>query len=441
MKKYMSSKRTKYILFVFLSLVMLLPMIFSVFGYKNGRLGGFYDKEEKPKLSISAFSSVEYQKELEKYLRQNIAFSDFFIRFSNELRYKLLNSANQNNVIIGKENYIYTDSYVYSYLGIDYQGKEKINSAVAKLAQVRDSLKIKGIDIVFLIAPGKGTFYPEYFPYRYSRLKPKTTNYETYSQAFNKYGINYLDFNSWICSLKGKTKYRLFSNTSVHWGQYACYLAVDSITKYLDSKYNIDLPKIKIKSIKESTTMYDSDDDIEKTVNRLTNIPDFPMPRLDFEFDTVDKDKLRVLSMGDSYFFGLDNLGLMNNIFYDSEFWYYFREVRSLKVKDLYVYELQDLKKEIEKNKLILIVFTEGNLHTTPKIFCDELYYLYCMKPNYKKELEWQTEKYKILINKSKKWKEDIRVKASQRGVSIDKAIEDDANYMAREFLKNKFKK
>ena len=32
--------------------------------------------------------------------------------------------------------------------------------------------------------------------------------------------------------------------------------------------------------------------------------------------------------MGDSYFFGLQDLGFMSYVFKDSEFWYYFKEVR-----------------------------------------------------------------------------------------------------------------
>ena len=424
---------------IFILLLLSLPMIFNIFGHKNGELIGYFDKNEKPLLNWVNFEELKFQNNLEKFLQQKVAFSDVFIKTSNEFKYRLFKYSDVQYVEVGRNNYLYMESYTRSYLGLDYQGEDNINSAVEKLAQVRDTLKTKGIDIVFMIAPGKATYYPEFMPKKYDKLKPKTTNYETYSKAFNKHNIHYLDFNAWMCSLKDTTKYRLFSNTSVHWGHYACYLALDSLTHYINSMYNITLPTIKIKKNKVSNKMYSSDDDVEKIMNILSNVPDQPMPRLEVEINTKNKDKLKVLTLGDSYFFGLNDLGFMSYIFDGSEFWYYFKEVRRKVYEYLFVWEYEDIKKEIEKNKLILIVFTEGNLHTTPKEFCDQLYYLYCMQPTYEKELEWQTKKFKTQIEKNHDWKESVRKKANKQNKSLDKAINDDAEYMAKEYLKDKF--
>lgn len=429
----------KRILAILILILLLLPLIFNVFKYKNGELSGFVDKREKPIFSFKGFDELKYQMNLEKYAQQRVAFSDIFIRISNEIKYRLFRYSDVQYVEVGRGNYLYMDSYVRSYLGLDYQGEDKINAAVAKLAQVRDSLKTKGVDLIFMIAPGKGTYYPEFLADKFAKQKPTTTNYETYSKAFYKHNIHYLDFNAWMFSLKDTVEYRLFSNTSVHWGQYACYLALDSLTHYLNSMYDITLPTIKIKNIDISNKMYGSDDDVEKLMNILSNIPDEKMPRMQLEINTRDKDTLKVLTMGDSYFFGLQDLGFMSYVFKDSEFWYYFKEVRRKVYEYLFVWEYEDIKKEIEKNKLILIVFTEGNLHTTPKEFCDQLYYLYCMQPTYEKELEWQTKKFKTQIEKNHDWKESVRKKANKQNKSLDKAINDDAEYMAKEYLKDKF--
>ncbi|MBP1630511.1 MAG: sugar O-acetyltransferase precursor [Bacteroidetes bacterium] len=428
----------KKIMAIFILLLMFTPMIFQIFGYKRGELKGYYDKTAKPTLTLRNFSELEFQNKVEKYIKDDIAFSDFLIRLSNEIRYRIFNYSNTQYVIIGKNNYLYMESYLNSYYGLDYQGDEKIFKAVRKLAQVRDSLNVRGVDIVFMIAPGKVTYYPEYLPSKYKNLKKGKTNYQTFSNAFNKYNINYLDFNRWICSMKDTISYRLYSNTGVHWGQYASYLAVDSLIKYLDYKYDVSLPQIKIKSIKESRVISKSDDDVEQIMNLVSNIPDEKMPRLKIQIDSSNKDNLRVLSMGDSYFFGLNEFGLMNRIFYDSEFWYYFKEVRSSKVNYFLVNEYDDLKKEIEKNKLILIVFTEGNLHTTPFEFCNELYSLYCENNSYSKELAWQKKRYKIQIDKDKNWRESVKNKAKKLNITYEKALDNDAEYMAKEFLSQK---
>lgn len=429
----------KRILAVSILVIITIPFIFNIFGYKNGELSGYEYMKERPSLNLSSIVSLKYQKRVERYLKQRVGFSDFLIRFSNELRYRLFRTSDVQYVEVGKENYLYMDSYIRSYLGIDYQGEPQIDSTVAKLAEIRDSLKTKGVDIFFMIAPGKGTYYPEYLPRRYLSQEPSTSNYETYSKAFYRHNINYLDFNSWINSLKDTVEYELFSNTSVHWGQYACYLAMDSLTNYFNSIYGIRLPTLRIKNIELSKTMYGSDDDIEKLMNLLSDIPNKPMPRLEIEYDTLDRDNLRVLCMGDSYYFGLGDLGFIHHVFKGSKFWYYFKEVIGKEGISTYLWEYDDLKKEIEKNDLIFIIFTEGNLHTSPKEFVDNLYYLYCMEPNYDKELEWEKKRFKSKIEKNSEWRDVIVEKAKRNKKTIEEAIEDDAEYMAKEYLKDKF--
>lgn len=437
----MLSKRIKFILFVFLTIAISLPMIFSFLGYKNGKLGGYYEKKSMPYFSAEIFDNMEYQKRLEGALKQETGFSDFFIRLSNQFRYTFLGKASSNYIIVGKHDFLYTDSYVNSALGIDFQGKERIDSTIMKLSIVKDSLKNKGIDLIFIMAPGKGTYYPEYFPLRYSLVKRKPTNYQAYITAFKKYGIEYLDFNSWFLSLKGKTKYELFPNASVHWGQYACYLAVDSLTKYLDKKYSINLTRIKVKKINVSTQMQGTDDEVEKMVNCMRDIPNKPAPRVEFEYDTLNKDKLKVLTIGDSYFFGMNEFGLLNMVFDNSEFWYYMKEVKTYIPKFKSIADFDDIKKEIEKNKTIILIFTESNLHAAPIQIIDDLHYIFTSYPKYDNELLRQKEKYKMLIAQDEKWTNDILKKADKYNITLNEAIDKDAEFMAREYLKNKFNK
>ncbi len=151
-------KRFLFILFIAL---IFTPMVSQYFGYKNGNLGGYYVKIEKPELSLKAFNSLEFQNKLEKYGKQQIAFADFFIKFSNQIRYTFLKSSNVKGVVVGKDNYLYYDYYINSYLGRDSVPQDTVSLVVKQLAQVRDSLKVKGVDLVIMIVPGKGSFYPE----------------------------------------------------------------------------------------------------------------------------------------------------------------------------------------------------------------------------------------------------------------------------------------
>lgn len=431
-------KRFLFILFIIL---MFTPMIFQFFGYKNGKLGGYYDKKSMPYFSTNIFINLEYQKRLEAALKQETGFSDFFIRFSNQVRYSLLKCSSNGEIIIGKDDNIYFKNYVNSVLGLDFQGEERIDAAIQKLSIVSDSLKKNGKDLIFIMVPGKGAYCPEYFPLRYSLVKPKQTNYQTYINAFRKYGIEYLDFNSWILSLKGKTQYELYPNASVHWGNYAGYLAADSLIKYLDNKYSIDLTKINVEKINVSAKMEGADDEMEAIVNLLEDIPNKPAPRVSFELDTVNKDKLKVLSIGDSYFFGMSAFGLLSTVFDSCELWYYMREVKTDVYKFKTIAEYDDIRKEIEKNKTVLLVFNEANLFEEPIRIIDDLYYIFTSYPQYENELLRQKERFRMQIDMDKKWKDEIVKKANKNNISEYEAIDRDAEYLAKEYLKKKFNK
>jgi len=271
---------------------MFLPLIQQIFPVvKQKDLIGYSEKIPKPKINIGNWFEGTFQSEMDKYTNENIGYRNFLIRNYNQIRYSLFNTTNANGAIIGKDNYLYILGYIENYLGLNYIGEDLIKNNVKHLSIVRDSLKAKGIDLVVLIAPGKGSFYPEYLPKQYSNLKPKKTNFEVYNRELIKNNIHYLDFNSWIRSLKGKTPYRLFPSTGVHWGEYACYLANDSITRYFEKLYSIRLPHLKIKNIRVTDTMFGKDDDVEKLMNIYTNIPDIPMPKIDYIVDS-NKDSL-----------------------------------------------------------------------------------------------------------------------------------------------------
>ena len=61
--------------------------------------------------------------------------------------------------IVGKDNYLYEESYIKAYLGDDFIGEKKIFNTAQKLKAVQDTLKSNHIDLIVVLAPGKGTFF------------------------------------------------------------------------------------------------------------------------------------------------------------------------------------------------------------------------------------------------------------------------------------------
>lgn len=276
----MKKKTLLWIIFVLLCL----PLILTVLGLKMNSFNGYIEKQEKPIVSKRDLASGEYQNNVEKYLKQNFAFSSYFIRIADQILYSFF-SETKADVVVGKKNYLYQLGYICNTTGENFKGSKIIADNVSCLAKLRDSLSKSNTELVVLIAPGKAAFYPEYIPNRYLTQKTNTTNYSLYSRLLYQKQINYLDFNRWICSLKGKTSYPLYPKTGVHWSQYACLLAQDSLVRYLEVHYQRLLPHIVAQKIVMSNVMNGKDDDAEQILNLLFPISDNPMPHITFAVD------------------------------------------------------------------------------------------------------------------------------------------------------------
>ena len=81
--------------------------------------------------------------------------------------------------------------YIKSFYGVGFLGDKKIEKKVNKLKSVQDTLKKLNIDLIVVIAPGKGLFYPEYIPEDYLTGDSTKTSYKSYIKSFKKNKISY----------------------------------------------------------------------------------------------------------------------------------------------------------------------------------------------------------------------------------------------------------
>src|SRR5690606_19074770 len=86
------------------------------------------------------------------------------------------------------------------------------------------------------------------------------------------------------------------------------------------------------------------------------------------------KTKPSVLVISDSYYWGMFNLGISENAFRDSHFWYYNYEVYPDSYKSPLIASAVNLKDEIRKRDVIIIMATEANLSKFGWGFIDRAY-------------------------------------------------------------------
>ncbi len=431
----MNTQKQHIILRILLGLTILLlflPLIQHSIGFPNvKKLKGAIEKVDYQSFTYADWFSGKYSKETDHYFNNNFGIRSDFVRLDNQIAYSLFDEVRAQNVIIGKENYLYEKNYIDAYTGKDYIGEASITTIVNDLKTIQDSLQGLQKELLIILAPGKATFFPEYIPDEFGS-KSDTSNYHSFALKLKEQNVNHIDFNAWFLAQKGKKDYPLFPKTGIHWSHYGMILGMDSIVHKIEELTQTDLPDIETTDIEYVDERRRIDDDIEQALNIFKKLPNYKMAYPQIQFNKKGKDRLKLVSIADSFFWEMFNVGVTDSIFLEGQFWYYFNTVypdeykQSTSISDL------NLLKSIESTDVFMMMATEGNLAHFPwgadneflKIFQKK--YSFDARKNYKKRIE----KMKEEIRSNKDWMQYIQQKAKDKNIEVDSMLTLDAIYM-----------
>jgi len=366
----MKSIHTKFYLYIFLG-ILLFPAFQSVFKLApEPKLGGYISEITKPNFTLKNLFNGNYQERAELYINRTYGFRAWFIRVFNQIQFSFFNKAHADLTIVGKNKVLIGRGYIDAYNGTTYIGASAIKNKVHKIKQLQDTLQSLGKDLVVLIASSKGTFFSENIP-TYLPQKKDTTNYTYYLEQFNKQGVNCIDFNGLFLQWKKTAKYPLYAKRGVHWSYYGAYLATDSLLKYLELKRNIDLPDMITNTI-EIKKGCNGDIDTQEGMNLLFPIHDTKYAYPKVSYNKTAKDSLKVLLVGDSFYYAMGNTHFLQEAFYDSQFWFYNNGV--FKKEPYTDDELKEFMAKTAPFDQIILLANEGTLHSFAWRFEDDLY-------------------------------------------------------------------
>jgi len=398
-------------------------------------LKGAVKKVEKPTLTIKSWLSGDYQMKQEDYINNNFGFRTSFVRLHNQLDYWLFGKVNAKSVLIGKEGYLYELSYIYEYLGRNFLGKDVINSKVATLKSVSDSLSVRGIDLVILFAAGKASYFPEFFPDSLQSKSKTISNFDYFTDAIDSAGILNIDFNTWFVDIKDTISYPLFTKGGIHWNKYGEYLVIDSLIKYVEKLRGVILPHFNVDDFIITSMPRYRDNDIGDGMNLIfpysTSTLAYPEISIDksYPFDTI-----KAMVVADSYYWEMYNEGLSKDVFNNGQFWYYNKKIYSQEPgwATLPVGET-DVRAEVEKNDIVFILQTEATLYRFGFGFVEKEYDLYAQE-DYKPVIE-SPEKQQLNalmrnIRSNKEWYAKVVEKAKKKGITPEEMLLLDARYM-----------
>lgn len=427
----------KKVLLAGILLVLLFPLIQQHLRlYKSDPLKGAIIPKEKPYFSKTGWWQGTYQEQYGDWYNENFGFRSELVRIHNQIAYSFYNEAKANSVIIGKENYLYEESYVKAYTGKDYIGRSQISEMTGKIKQLQDSLEKRGITLVVCLAAGKASFYPEYIPDSYGGASD-STNYKVFAQVLGEMNVNHIDYNKWFMSMKGKTEFPLYPKTGIHWSRYGSLMATDSLINYVEAKRNVDMPEIVWEKTVFTDTLDSPDGDIGLAMNLVWPIKHFPMGHPVYHFeDTTGKAHVKMMTISDSFFWSMFDIGLAPSSFSEINFYYYNNEVYPTDGTPWHYADIESEMKYAEQTDVIVLMATESNLFSFGWGFINNAFDHFVVHKMIRSSDDL-TRAYEAEIRKSEKWMQDIKIKADAAGISLDSMIYLDAKFMAEERLKN----
>ncbi|MDH4183050.1 MAG: hypothetical protein OEV92_02420 [Nitrospinota bacterium] len=201
---------------------------------------------EKRKLAIFPERiSMRFPDEFDTYMNDNFGFRKHFIRLNNLIDVKIFKTP-PPGVILGNDDFLFMgcdwDSFIHRHSR--YQDNELFEAAL-RIRKFQDKLKSRGIEFLLVIAPNKGTIYPEYIPKMRFTLQARSER-ERWNENLGKAGVNYLDVAPTL--LEAKKRRLLYYKGDHHWNWYGGLIVSRQITSFLAGALGRKTPEFMVTS-------------------------------------------------------------------------------------------------------------------------------------------------------------------------------------------------
>lgn len=330
-------KKPKYDLLLFILLMVLgfLPMLqgwFQIIPTKP--LNGVTKTIEKPEFRLDSYLSGDYAQQAEAFVSKNFGFHEPIIRLYNQYLWTCYRKTYAHDVVAGKKGWLYYPQSVRDYYGQELlrwhsstdAAREKFDQEVKYMNWARSILKENGVDLLVFMAPEKSFLYPEYLP----DGEKDTTTFNAcdyFAQRFEDIGFPCIEMTRWFLQIKDTVDYPLIPQAGAHWIFSSVY-AVDSLSRLMGDLKGIKLPIMKIgEAYNTRERDHDYDNDLELLLNLAFPLRHqygyCPRHKVNIEHDSTTV-RPKVLFVGNSYFWAINQFVPLSEMFENTEYWYYF---------------------------------------------------------------------------------------------------------------------
>ncbi|MCC8069739.1 MAG: hypothetical protein LIO71_08325 [Ruminococcus sp.] len=179
--------------------------------------------------SINTSVGVEF----ETYLSEHFAFRNQLVQLNNQAYYSIFGQSAEDDVIVGKDGWLYYSKTIDDYLSRNVLSELEINNIVTTLRLEQEYVENYGGKFLFTVIPNKNTLYDEYMPYNY--IKSNTpNNLDMLTEALNNSEISFCDMKEILSSDDSI----LYHKTDTHWNNHGALIGYNAMLDSLNIAHN-----------------------------------------------------------------------------------------------------------------------------------------------------------------------------------------------------------
>ena len=172
--------------------------------------------------------NTDWAKEFDTYFSEHFGFRRDLVNAHNTLLDTMFDSSGEDDVIIGKNGWLYYSYTADDYMGTDRMSDREIEETAHTLKMMQDYAEKNGSKLIFAGVPNKNTVYPEYMPYNYLE-RTEESDLERLEKALEKEGVNYCSLENVLKKQKNEDNDLLYHKEDTHWNNCGAYTAYKTL--------------------------------------------------------------------------------------------------------------------------------------------------------------------------------------------------------------------
>ncbi|MFC1764879.1 hypothetical protein ACFL6U_22765 [Planctomycetota bacterium] len=205
---------------------------------------------QRPSLITEDGLNLDFPHQFNTYFSDNFGLRPYYVTAYTALVYCLLNDSVNEQVIVGKDGWLFFGPTLKDFTATDVLTDQEIDRIIEMLSLQDKYLASLGIEFIFAVVPNKSSIYGEYMPSRYPE-RLQQNNCCNLFRALENTTINSVDL---FDPLKNaKSKQQVYHTLDTHWNNIGALVAARTILRqmqesmpdysfksYTDAQFNIE---------------------------------------------------------------------------------------------------------------------------------------------------------------------------------------------------------